>query len=146
MKVKSVTDVITNSSNETFMVITSMTILRLKEVANAALELCFNDTNGLSNGEKKLTFDDVFELKINLVSPAEAEERWKEMKEDYPDDVDLKECKTLEEFALFYDSRYHEQPLIRNFTVLAKNLKYAKLAEALNHLDCDFYDLREVYC
>ena len=67
MKVKSVTNVITNSSSETFLVVNENAIDTVKNFINAILE-----TAGLEK-----TCDDLFDITLNLSE--EVEEYWEDL-------------------------------------------------------------------
>lgn len=57
-KIKSITDVITNSSTEVFTVYDKNAIENIKQLVNAILSI--------NNNDKKLTFDDLFDIDYNI--------------------------------------------------------------------------------
>lgn len=145
IEIRSITDIITNSSSETYCVVTHSTLDAIKAVAEAAIALAYevnSDKESLS-GRKIPKFEDIFGVKFDYTCEEDEIKRvWDAHKND---SGSLGKCKTLEEFAIEWDTNYNDKtPLIDSFTVVAKNPKFAQLAKTLNVLNPGMYEAREV--
>lgn len=127
-KVQSISDIITNSSTEVFMIYDEESIKQIKELVNAILDL----------GNYKERFDDLFECKINF-----NEER---LLDENPEYEGLTEKELLEK-AYEYDDdfRYEGYPIVNGYTITSKNVKDEKLAIMLSNLD-KIFSTYSVYC
>lgn len=118
IKIQSVSDIITNSSSEVFMVYDVDGLERIKELVNAVLSLNENNT---------YTFDDLFTIEANL----EVEEFLAE----YPDFAGLGYEDLLHEAYLIDEDNYGSYPWVHSYTVTARNPKNDEIAEKLSNLD-----------
>ena len=118
IKIQSVSDIITNSSSEVFMVYDADGLERIKELVNAVLSLNENNT---------YTFDDLFTIEANL----EVEE----FLDEYPDFVGLGYEELLREAYLIDEDNYGSYPWVHSYTVTARNSKNDEIAEKLSNLD-----------
>lgn len=116
--VQSVSDIITNSSSEVFMVYDADGLERIKELVNAVLSLNENNT---------YTFDDLFTIEANL----EVEE----FLDEYPDFAGLGYEDLLREAYSIDEDNYGSYPWVHGYTVTAKNPKNDEIAEKLSNLD-----------
>lgn len=129
LKVQSVSDIITNSSSEVFMVYDDKCIKNIKELVNAILSI--------NNAD--VTFDDIFECKISF-----DKER---LLENYPEYNGLTEeellCKAQE-----IDDEYDEWPYVNGVSIEAKNNNNDKIKNAaiiLSKID-EIFDTYARYC
>lgn len=116
--VQSVSDIITNSSSEVFMVYDADGLKRVKELVNAVLSLNENNT---------YTFDDLFTIEANL----EVED----FLDEYPDFAGLGYEDLLREAYAIDEDNYGSYPWVHSYTVTAKNPKNDEIAEKLSNLD-----------
>lgn len=128
IKVQSVSDIITNSSTEVFMIYDEESVKQIKELVNAILDL----------GNYKERFDDLFECKITF-----DEER---LLDENPEYKGLSEKELLEK-AYEYDDdfRYEGYPIVNGYTITSKNVKDEKLATMLSNID-NIFGTYSVYC
>lgn len=111
LNIQSISDIITNSSSEVFMIFTKEGINTFKEIVSTLI------------GED---FDNVFDLELEL--------------RDYDEDMEeyLKSGSNLsyEEWCLEHDSEfdYYDTPMVRGIIVTAKNPKDEKKAIGLNRI------------
>lgn len=126
MKIRSITDVITNSSTEVFAYVDKGTIEKIKELFNLIVSL----TSG------KGCFDDYFE--ISLIPNKYAEEYWDGEKPW----EDLNEEEKLD-FCLNYESPQYVMPTIKiepkHQDIPKKLLRYLKELGGLGLNDVDAY-------
>lgn len=126
MKIRSITDVITNSSTEVFAYVDKDTIEKIKELFNLIVSL----TSG------KGCFDDYFE--ISLIPNKYAEEYWDGEKPW----EDLNEEEKLD-FCLNYESPQYVMPTIKiepkHQDIPKKLLRYLKELGGLGLNDVDAY-------
>lgn len=143
IEVRSVTDIITNSSSETYLIIGSDVINAIKSIGNAAIGLVYNSGDDAKlSGKKTPKFEDIFEIRFVYTDKANTENLWNRLKNN----DDYKGCKTLEEFAIAYEDREnYELPIIDSFEVVAKNPRFRDIAKALNEFN-GAYDARECEC
>ena len=118
IKIQSVSDIITNSSSEVFMVYDVDGLEKIKELVNAVLSLNENNT---------YTFDDLFTIEANL----EVEE----FLDEYPDFAGLEYEDLLREAYLIDENNYGSYPWVHSYTVTARNPKNDEIAEKLSNLD-----------
>lgn len=118
VKIQSVSDIITNSSSEVFMVYDADGLKRIKELVNAVLSLNENNT---------YTFDDLFTIEADL----EVEE----FLDEYPDFAGLGYEDLLREAYLIDEDNYGSYPWVHGYTVTARNPKNDEIAEKLSNLD-----------
>lgn len=128
LKIQSVSDIITNSSTEVFMIYDEKSIKQIKELVNAILDL----------GNYKERFDDLFECKITF-----NEER---LIDENPEYKGLTEKELLEK-AYEYDDdfRYDGYPIVNGYTITSKNVKDENLAKMLSNID-NIFSKYAVYC
>ena len=164
-KIKSLTDVITNSSTEVFTIYNKGAINKVKEMVNSIL--------ALSDATSNLTFDDLFEvdyclnnyekeqLIINLVEKLK-EIGFKEQAEDIKATVTTEEelwdyskqnniydtvIKIIEKF----DDGYNDYRIVDGIRIKAKNnpnvdkAKLDKAVEMLNNID-HIFEQYAIYC
>ena len=134
VKVKSITDVITNSSTECFAMRDGATEKRIKELVNALLQV---------GGDYSHTFDDFFTFKRTVNIPAIKE--WIDY--EWIDEEDKPE-KPIDEmteedwyyWAVEHDSRYDEHAPWHDIgvDVIAKDPLNEKAAELLSGLNTIF--------
>ena len=117
--VQSVSDIITNSSSEVFMVYSDNSFKQIKELVNAILSI---------NSENKYTFDDLFEVKAHM------DEEW--FLEQYPEYSGLSYDELLEKARQIDDDNCGEgYPYVSGYVVTAKNNKHTDIASKLSELD-----------
>ena len=127
-KAQSVSDIITNSSTEVFMVYDENSLKQIKELVNAILDL----------GNNKERFDDLFECEITF-----DRER---LLDEYPEYEDLTNEELLEK-AYEYDDEnsYEGYPVVDGYVITAKNVKDDALAKKLSELD-KIFNTYAAYC
>lgn len=118
-KIQSVSDIITNSSTEVFMVYDESAFKSIKEIVNAILE---------STGFEQ-RFDDLFEIKA-IVSEG--------FVDDYPDYKGYPEDQIIEAARRIDEDNYDGWPYVNSYEVVAKDVKNAKLAKVLSGFDTIF--------
>jgi hypothetical protein len=117
--VQSVSDIITNSSSEVFMVYSDQSFKQIKELVNAILAI---------NGENKYTFDDLFEVEANM------DREW--FLEQYPEYDGLSDEELLEKARQYDEENYGEgYPYVNGYVVTAKNVAHDDIAAKLSSLD-----------
>jgi hypothetical protein len=117
--VQSVSDIITNSSSEVFMVYSDQSFKQIKELVNAILAI---------NGENKYTFDDLFEVEANM------DREW--FLEQYPEYDGLSDGELLEKARQYDEENYGEgYPYVNGYVVTAKNVAHDDIAAKLSSLD-----------
>lgn len=117
--VQSVSDIITNSSSEVFMVYSDQSFKQIKELVNAILAI---------NGENKYTFDDLFEVEANM------DKEW--FLEQYPEYDGLSDEELLEKARQYDEENYGEgYPYVNGYVVTAKNVAHDDIAAKLSSLD-----------
>ena len=130
LKIQSVSDIITNSSSEVFMVYNEDSIKQIKELVNAILSLSENN---------KYTFDDLFTIEICF-----DKERLME-NTDY--EYEGLSDEELFEKAQEYDEENYSEgyPIVDGYKVTAKNIKDDSVADKLSNLD-KIFDTYVAYC
>ena len=133
MKIIGFSDVITNSSSEVFTIYTEEGLEQIKKIVDAVLKV----------GGSKLTFDDLFTIKLCF----DEDYAWDEYIEEHPDAVrENVSDEELLQFCKDYDSRHYEgDTLIDGFNIIAKDEKNRDAANILSGIDCIF-DHEERYC
>lgn len=117
--VQSVSDIITNSSSEVFMVYSDQSFKQIKELVNAILAI---------NGENKYTFDDLFEVEANM------DKEW--FLEQYPEYDGLSDEELLEKARQHDEDNYGDgYPYVNGYVVTAKNVAHDDIATKLSSLD-----------
>lgn len=117
--VQSVSDIITNSSSEVFMVYSDQSFKQIKELVNAILSI---------NSDNKYTFDDLFEVKAHL------DEEW--FLEQYPEYEGIPYDELIEKARQIDEDNYGEgYPYVSGYVVTAKNNKHEDIASKLSELD-----------
>jgi hypothetical protein len=124
-KIQSVSDIITNSSTEVFMVYNESAFKSIRELVNAILE-----TTGV-----EYRFDDLFDIKA-VVDDA--------FIEDYPEYASMSEEEMVQK-ALKFDEDNDGWPYVNSYKVTAKNPKDEKLAKVLSHID-SIFETYSRYC
>ena len=129
LKVQTVSDIITNSSSEVFMVYDDNCINNIKELVNAILAI--NNTD--------VTFDDLFECKISF-----DEER---LLDNYPEYSNLTEEELLRKAQKHDDDDYDSWPYVNGVSITAKknNNKVKDAAIILSKID-KIFDSYAKYC
>lgn len=164
-KIKSLTDVITNSSTEVFTIYNKGAINKVKEMVNSIL--------ALSDATSNLTFDDLFEvdyslnnykkeeLIINLVEKLK-ERGLKEQAEDIKATITTEEelwnyskqnniYDTVIEIIEKFDDGYNDYRIVDDIRIKAKNnpnvdkAKLDKAVEMLNNID-NIFEQYACYC
>ena len=125
-KIQSVSDIITNSSTEVFMVYDESAFRSIKEIVNAILE---------STGFEQ-RFDDLFEIKA-IVSEG--------FLEDYPEYNGCSEDEIIEAARQIDEDNYDGWPYVNNYEVVAKDVKDVKLAKILSGFD-RIFETYSRYC
>jgi hypothetical protein len=125
VKIQSVSDIITNSSTEVFMIYDEAAFKSIKELANAIL--------ALGNSDK--TFDDLFEIKASVSES---------FFEDYPEYEGKDENEILER-ARKEDKWRDDYPYVDGYEVTAKNPADADAAKILSKID-NIFDTYAQYC
>lgn len=125
VKIQSVSDIITNSSTEVFMIYNEAAFKSIKELVNAILAL----------GGTNKTFDDLFEIKANVSEY---------FFEDFPEYEGEDESKILER-ARKEDQWKDGYPYIDGYEVTAKNPADADAAKILSNID-NIFDTYAQYC
>lgn len=126
IKIQSVSDIITNSSTEVFMVYDDSAFKNIKELVNAILALAGSDQ----------TFDDLFEIKA-CVSEYFIEQ--------YPEYANLPEDELLAKAQEIDEDRYDGYPYVSHYKVTAKEAKNIATAEILSKID-EIFDTYAHYC
>ena len=127
-KVQSVSDIITNSSTEVFMVYNEDSIKQIKELVNAILDLSGN----------KERFDDLFECEITF-----DKER---LLDEYPEYENLTKEELLQKaYEYDYEYSYEGYPVVDGYVITAKNIKDDALAKKLSEID-KIFDTYASYC
>lgn len=116
IKIQSVSDIITNSSTEVFMVYDNNAFKNIKELVNAILALAGSDQ----------TFDDLFEIKA-CVSEYFLDE--------YPEYAGLTENEILEKALMIDADNYDSYPYVNHYKVVAKDVKNDNTAKILSQID-----------
>lgn len=125
VKIQSVSDIITNSSTEVFMIYNEAAFKSIKELVNAILAL----------GGTNKTFDDLFEIKANVSEY---------FFEDFPEYEGEDESKILER-ARKEDQWKDGYSYIDGYEVTAKNPADADAAKILSNID-NIFDTYAQYC
>jgi hypothetical protein len=126
IKIQSVSDIITNSSTEVFMVYDNSAFKNIKELVNAILALAGSDQ----------TFDDLFEIKA-CVSEYFLDE--------YPEYAGLTENEILEKARMIDNDNYDGYPYVNHYKVVAKDVKNDNTAKILSQID-EIFDTYARYC
>lgn len=116
LKIQNVSDVITNSSTEVFMVYNESAFKNIKDLVNAILDMA-GDTD---------RFDDLFEIKATVDS-------W--FLEEYPEYKGKTEEEILEAATRIDDDSYDGSPFVNGYVVTAKTPKGEKVAKSLSEID-----------
>ena len=126
IKIQSVSDIITNSSTEVFMVYDDSAFKNIKELVNAILALTGSDQ----------TFDDLFEIKA-CVSEYFIEQ--------HPEYADLPEDELLAKAREIDSERYDGYPYVSYYEVTAKEAKNTATAKILSKID-EIFNTYARYC
>ena len=116
IKVQSVSDVITNSSSEIFIIYRRGDFEIIREIVDELLKLAGSDK----------TFDDLFELKISTTEEA---------KEDYANSGSNQD---FIDWCMEMDSKIDidcDDPYIKSYTIVAKSDEAKSVADKLSSLD-----------
>lgn len=125
VKIQSVSDIITNSSTEVFMIYDEAAFKSIKELVNAILALGNNDK----------TFDDLFEIKASVSEY---------FFEEYPEYEGKDENEILEK-AREADKWKDGYPYVNGYEVIAKDPSDANAAKILSNID-NIFDTYAQYC
>lgn len=130
LKIQSVSDIITNSSSEVFMIYNEDSIKQIKELVNAILSL---------NEDNKYTFDDLFTIEICFDKDR--------LMEYTDDDYEGLSDEELFEKAQEYDEENYSEgyPIIDGYVVKAKDIKDESIAKKLSRID-KIFDTYVAYC
>ena len=122
INIQSISDIITNSSSEVFMIFTKEGINTFKEIVSTLI------------GED---FDNVFNIELYL------RDYDKDIEEYHKSGSDL----SYEEWCLEHDSEldYYDTPIVRGIRVTAKNPEDEKKAKGLNRI-YDLFEIKEIFC
>lgn len=126
LHIQSVSDIITNSSTEVFMVYDDSAFKNIKELVNAVLAL----------GGSEQTFDELFDIKA-CVSEYFVDE--------YPEYANLPEDELLAKAQEIDEDRYEGYPYVNHYEVTAKDAKNTATAEILSKID-EIFDTYAHYC
>lgn len=123
--IQSISDIITNSSSEVFMIFTKEGINTFKEIVSTLI------------GED---FDNVFNIELELRDYDYDEEDYRNSGSDL----------SYEEWCLEHDSEIYpyddySTPMVRGIRVIAKNPEDEKKAKGLNRI-YDLFETREIFC
>lgn len=124
--IQSMSDVITNSSTEVFMVYDSSAFDNIKKLVNAILEL----------GGAIERFDDLFEIKATVSSY---------FVEEYPEYESLSEEEILAKATEIDEDKYDGYPFVNGYEVTAKTPKGEELARLLSDMD-NIFETYARYC
>ena len=118
LKIQSVSDIITNSSTEVFMVYDNDSIKNIKELVNAVLSI---------NKDNKYTFDDLFTIKPTI--------RKEDFLYEYPEYENLTDDELLQKAYEYDDDDYDHWPIVNGYIVEAKSNLHDGVAEQLSNID-----------
>lgn len=118
LKIQSVSDIITNSSTEVFMVYDDTSFKNIKELVNAILSL---------NKDNTYTFDDLFTVEASF-----DKEGFISM---FPEYKDLSDSELLQQAYEYDDDNYDSYPFVNSYVVKAKSNVHDKVAEELSKID-----------
>lgn len=127
-KIKSITDVITNSSTEVFTIYDENGIKSLKELINTILSVAYST----SNVKEKLYFDDLFDVKFSIEYDYISDEIEEYIEDHLPDMfVDFKQLNT-------YEKEYYD--------FIEKNIPYETLLEMAKTRDDEDWEGYRAVC
>lgn len=126
--VQSISDIITNSSSEVFVLYDDNVLKNIKDLVNAVL----------AAADTKLTFDDLFEIQP-LLDEYEFLMDYPDLK-GFPNDQLLQEAIEKDKKGLWDGRQY-----VYGYEVIAKEQKNQKYAEILSRIDSIFQTFA-VYC
>lgn len=118
IKIQSVSDIITNSSSEVFMVYNNESFKDIKELVNAILNI---------NKDNKYTFDDLFEIKAVL------DEEY--FLDSYPEYEGMTDDELLEKARRIDEDKYEGYPFVCGYEVTAKKTENEEVAGILSKID-----------
>ena len=118
LKIQSVSDIITNSSTEVFMVYDDTSFKNIKDLVNAILSL---------NKDNTYTFDDLFTVEASF-----DKEGFISM---FPEYKDLSDSELLQKAYEYDDDNYDGYPLVNSYVVKAKSNVHDKVAVELSKID-----------
>lgn len=118
IKIQSVSDIITNSSSEVFMVYNNESFKDIKELVNAILNI---------NKDNKYTFDDLFEIKALL------EKEY--FLESYPEYEGMTDDELLEKARCIDEENCEGYPFVCGYEVTAKKTENEEVAGILSKID-----------
>lgn len=127
--IQSISDIITNSSTEVFMVYDKRAFDDIKDLVNAILNI---------NKDNEYTFDDLFEIKESFDE--------EEFLYQYPQYKSLKDDEIIEKAHEIDDENYGEgSPYVNGYIVKAKNPKNNEVAEKLSNIN-RIFETYACYC
>lgn len=129
LQIQSVSDIITNSSTEVFMIYSKDSLQQIKSLVNAILSLA----------DCKETFDDLFIIKPKIET--------EELFNSHPEYKNLS-SEELHEQALKYDAwkRWDNPwPTVYGYEVIAKDIKNDNVAAKLSNID-EIFGTYGQYC
>lgn len=127
--IQSISDIITNSSTEVFMVYDKRAFDDIKDLVNAILNI---------NKNNEYTFDDLFEIKESFDE--------EEFLYQYPQYKSLKDDEIIEQAHKIDDENYGEgYPYVNGYIVTAKNPKNKEVAEKLSNIN-RIFETYASYC
>lgn len=127
--IQSISDIITNSSTEVFMVYDKRAFDDIKDLVNAILNI---------NKDNEYTFDDLFEIKESFDK--------EEFLYQYPQYKSLKDDEIIEKAHEIDDENYREgYPYVNGYIVKAKNPKNKEVAEKLSNIN-RIFETYACYC
>lgn len=128
--IQSMSDIITNSSSEVFMVYNNDSLNQVKELVNAILSI---------NNENKYTFDDLFTIDVCF-----DKERLMECTNNEYEGLSDEELLVK---AYEYDEENYSEgyPIVYGYKVTAKNIKDDSVADKLSKID-KIFETYICYC
>lgn len=127
--IQSISDIITNSSTEVFMVYDKRAFDDIKDLVNAILNI---------NKDNEYTFDDLFEIKESFDK--------EEFLYQYPQYKSLKDDEIIEKAHEIDDENYGDgYPYVNGYIVKAKNPKNKEVAEKLSNIN-RIFETYACYC
>lgn len=162
LKIKSITDVITNSSTEVYTIYDDYGMSKIKKLVDLMLNMAnidatFDDIFDIKYLMDDYTLRDAFETLKNCISSIKMDENIKEFIEDFiSNKIDRQSLNKIPyelklEVAKLYDEEYYsERPAITGFKIevkdkLPKNLDRDELNELINAIgDGMFFDTKTI--
>lgn len=128
LKIQSISDIITNSSTEVFMVYDDHSFKAIKELVNAILSI---------NKDNKYTFDDLFTVEALFDKESFLSEN--------PEYKDLTDDELLQKAYEYDEDNYDSYPYVNNYIVKAKSKVHDDVAQVLSQID-NIFQTYARYC